>query len=86
MRSVFEPLMVSDHSARHGGAMRSMSSRNDREVLMKCVSSAYSTSSGQAQRRSQDFFLGGGQFSVNSGGRPDSVGGGGSSRNFPGSP
>ena len=35
------------------------------------------------QRRSQDFFLGGGQFSVISGGRP---GGGGSSRNFPGSP
>ena len=48
MRSVFEPLMVSDHSARHGGAMRSMSSRNDRDVLMKSVSSAYSTSSGKA--------------------------------------
>ena len=31
---------------------------------------------GQTQRRSQDFFLGGGQFSVISGGRPDSVGGG----------
>ena len=31
-------------------------------------------------------FFGGGQFSVISGGRPDSVGGGGSSRNFPGSP
>ena len=28
------------------------------------------------QRRSQDFFWGGGQFSVISGGRPDSVGGG----------
>ena len=26
VRSVFEPLMVSDHSARHGGAMRLMSS------------------------------------------------------------
>ena len=48
MHSVFEPLMVSDHSARHGGAMRSMSSRNDRDVLMKSVSSAYSTSSGKA--------------------------------------
>ena len=48
MRSVFEPLMVSDHSARHGGAMRSMSSRIDRDVLMKSVSSAYSTSSGKA--------------------------------------
>ena len=50
MRSVFEPLMVSDHFARHGGAMRSMSSRNDRDVglLMKSVSSAYSTSSGKA--------------------------------------
>ena len=50
VRSVFEPLMVSDHSARHGGAMRSMSSRNDRDVtlLMKSVSSAYSTSSGKA--------------------------------------
>ena len=48
VRSVFEPLMVSDHSARHGVAMRSMSSRNDREVLMKSVSSAYSTSSGKA--------------------------------------
>ena len=47
VRSVFEPLMVSDHSARHGGAMRSMSSRND-QVLMKSVSSAYSTSSGKA--------------------------------------
>ena len=47
VRSVFEPLMVSDHSARHGGAMRSMSSRNDRDVLMKSVSSAYSTSSGK---------------------------------------
>ena len=35
MRSVFEPLMVSDHSARHGGAMRSMSSRNDRDVLTR---------------------------------------------------
>ena len=48
VRSVFELLMASDHSARHGGAMRSMSSRNDREVLMKSVSSAYSTSSGKA--------------------------------------
>ena len=48
MRSDFEPLMVSDHFARHGGAMRSMSSRNDRDVHMKSVSSAYSTSSGKA--------------------------------------
>ena len=48
VRSVFEPLMVSDHSARHGGAMRSMSLRNDRDVLIKSVSSAYSTSSGKA--------------------------------------
>ena len=48
VRSIFEPFMVSDHSARHGGAMRSMSSRNDRDVLMKSVSSTYSTSSGKA--------------------------------------
>ena len=48
VRSVFEPLMVSDHSARHGGAMRSMSLRNGRDVLIKSVSSAYSTSSGKA--------------------------------------
>ena len=40
--------MVSDHSVRHGGAMRSMSLRNGRDVLIKSVSSAYSTSSGKA--------------------------------------
>ena len=40
----------------------------------------------KAQRRSQDFCLGGGHFSMISAGRPDSVGGGGSTRNFPGSP
>ena len=39
--------MVIDHSARHGGAMRSMSLRNGRDVLIKSVSSAYSTSSGK---------------------------------------
>ena len=46
-RSVLDALMVSDLSARQVGAMRSMSSRNKRDVLMKSVSSAYSTSSGK---------------------------------------
>ena len=44
---VLDALMVSDHSARQAGAIRSMSSRNKRDVLMKLVSSAYSTSSGK---------------------------------------
>ena len=39
--------MVSDHSAGQAGAIRSMSSRNRRDVLIKSVSSAYSTSSGK---------------------------------------
>ena len=46
-RSVLDALMVSDHSARQAGAICSMSSRNKRDVLMKSVSSAYSTSSGR---------------------------------------
>ena len=46
-RSVLDALMVSDHSARQAGAIRSMSSRNRRDVLIKSVSSAYSTSSGK---------------------------------------
>ena len=45
--SVLDALMVSDHSARQAGAIRLMSSRNKRDVLMKSVSSAYSTSSGK---------------------------------------
>ena len=46
-RYVLDALMGSDHSARQAGAIRSMSSRNKRDVLMKSVSSAYSSSSGK---------------------------------------
>ena len=39
-RSVLDALMVSDHSARQAGAIRSVSSRNNRDVLMKSLSSS----------------------------------------------
>ena len=40
-------LIVSDPSAKQFTVMRSMSSRNVRDDLMKAVSSAYSSSSGK---------------------------------------
>ena len=49
-RSGLDALIVSDHSAKQTGAIRSMSSRNMRDVLMKSVSSAYSASSGKLAR------------------------------------
>ena len=45
VRSVFVALVVNDHSVKHAGAIRSISSRNARDKLIKSVSSALSTSS-----------------------------------------
>ena len=49
--SVFVALIVNDQSAKHAGAMRSISSRNERDELIKSVSSAYSTRPLVAERK-----------------------------------
>ena len=54
VRSVFDALIASDHSAKQAGAIPLISSWNELEKLVKSVSSAYSTvaSAGGSARRS----------------------------------
>jgi len=47
VRSVFDALIATDHSAKQAGAIRLISSRNESEELMISVLSAYSTLRGR---------------------------------------